>query len=52
VPFTREEIAQRLGTSRETVARYLHDLKRDRIIDINAHQIIVLNKTKLIDLVS
>ena len=52
VPFTREEIAQRLGTSRETVARYLHDLKRDRMIDINAQQIVILNKTKLNDLVT
>lgn len=52
VPFTREEIAQRLGTSRETIARYLHDLKRDRLIDIKSHQIIVLDKTKLEELVS
>lgn len=52
VPFTREEMAQRLGTSRETVARYLHDLKRDRLIDIKSHQIIVLDKMKLEGLVS
>lgn len=51
VPFTREEIAQRLGTSRETVARYLHDLKRDRLIDIKSHQIIILNKTKLEEMI-
>lgn len=52
VPFTREEIAQRLGTSRETVARYLHDMKRDGFIDIKAHQIIILNKTRLNELVT
>ncbi len=28
ISFTREEIAQRIGSARETVARYLHDLKR------------------------
>ncbi len=47
LPFTREEIAQRIGTSRETVARYLSQLKKARLIDIKPHQIIVLNRVGL-----
>jgi CRP-like cAMP-binding protein len=51
VPFTREEIAQRIGSARETVARYLHELKRKKLIDIKPHQIIILNRSKLEELV-
>ena len=47
IPFTREEIAQRVGSARETVVRYLHELKRDRLIDIKSHQIIILDKEGL-----
>ena len=47
IPFTREEIAQRLGTARETVARHLYELKRGKLIDIKPHQIILLNKDAL-----
>ena len=47
IPFTREEIAQRLGTARETVARYLTQLKKAKLIDIKPHQITILNKEGL-----
>ena len=47
IPFTREEIAQRIGTARETVARYLYQLKRARLIDIKTHQIIIRDKEGL-----
>ena len=47
IPFTREEIAQRIGSARETVARYLHELKRSKLVDIKPHQIIVRNKEGL-----
>ena len=47
IPFTREEIASRLGTSRETVARNLSQLKREGLIDINPHQIIIRDETGL-----
>ena len=47
IPFTREEIAQRLGTARETVARYLYQLKRAKLIDIKPHQITIRNKADL-----
>jgi len=47
IDFTREEIAQRIGSARETVARYLHQLKRSKLIEINPHDIIILNKDGL-----
>ena len=47
LPFTREEIAQRIGTARETVARYLYQLKRSKLIDIKPHQIIIRNQEGL-----
>lgn len=52
IGFTREEIAQRLGTSRETVARYLYQLKRARLIDIRPHEIRLINKAGLAKLLS
>ena len=47
IPFTREEIAQRLGAARETVARHLYQLKRAKLIDIKPHQILILDKPGL-----
>lgn len=47
IPFTREEIAQRIGAVRETVARHLHDLKRKKLIEIKPYQIIIRNKEGL-----
>lgn len=52
IPFTREEIAQRIGTARETVARHLHQLKRAKLIEIKPHQITILNKDGLQKLLS
>lgn len=47
IPFTREEIAQRLGAARETVARHLHQLKRSNLIEIKPYEIIIRNKEGL-----
>lgn len=47
VPYTREEIAQRLGTTRETIARYLSDLKKNKLIEIKPYQVEILNKAEL-----
>ena len=47
IPFTREEIAQRIGAARETVARHLHQLKHSKLIDIKPYQIIIRNKEGL-----
>jgi CRP/FNR family transcriptional regulator len=47
IPFTREEIAQRLGAARETVVRQLHQLKRSKLINIKPGQIIIRNQEGL-----
>lgn len=47
IPFTREELAQRLGVARETVARQLHDLKRKTLIELKPHQILIRDKEGL-----
>ena len=47
ISFTREELAQRLGTARETIARHLYQLKRARLIDIAVHEIVICNKAGL-----
>ncbi len=47
IPFTRQEIAQRIGAARETVARHLYRLKRAKLIDIKPHQIIIVKKEAL-----
>lgn len=47
VPFTREEIAQRLGATRETVARHLSELKQAELIEIKPKQVILKNRTGL-----
>ncbi len=47
IPFTREEIAQRVGAARETIARNLYQLKRSKLIDIKPHQIVIRNKEGL-----
>lgn len=47
VSFGREELAQRIGAARETVARQLHDLKRKKFIDIQPKQILIRDKAGL-----
>ena len=45
--FTREELAQRIGATRETVARQLYQLKRKKLIDIRPRQIVICDKVGL-----
>lgn len=47
ISYTREEIAQRLGTSRETIARYLTQLKDAHLIEMKPYQIIIKDKAGL-----
>ena len=47
IPFTREELAQRIGVVRETAARQLYELKRRKLIDIKPHQIVIQNREGL-----
>ena len=47
IPFTREELAQRIGVAGETAARQLYQLKRKKLIDIKPHQILIRDKEGL-----
>ncbi len=50
--LTHEEIAQMIGTTRETVTRLLSDLKRRKVIDVKGSTVLVLQKTDLEQMVS
>lgn len=50
--FTRDELAQRLGTARETVARQLHQLKDKGLIDIKPKEILIKDHKGLEKLLS
>ena len=52
LPLTREEIAQRIGTARETVARYLSQLQRAKLIGIESRRIVILDEPGLKKLIS
>jgi len=52
VLLTHEEIAQMIGTTRETVTRLLSDLKRKKIIDVKGSTVMVLQKNNLERMVS
>jgi len=47
LPLTREEIAQRIGTARETVARNLSQLKAAKLIELQPKKIIIRNSSDL-----
>lgn len=47
VPFTREELAHRIGVVRETAARQLNELKRKKLIDLEPSRIVILDKEGL-----
>jgi CRP/FNR family transcriptional regulator, cyclic AMP receptor protein len=52
VLLTHEEIAQMIGTTRETVTRLLSDFKRKKIIDVKGSSMFVMNKPQLEHMVS
>jgi len=52
VLLTHEEIAQMIGTTRETVTRLLSDFKRKGIIEVKGSTIVILRKPELESLVS
>ena len=52
VLLTHEEIAQMIGTTRETVTRLLSDFKRKKIIDVKGSSLFVMNKPQLEHMVS
>lgn len=52
VLLTHEEIAQMIGTTRETVTRLLSDFKKKKILDVKGSSMFVLSKPHLENLVS
>ena len=52
VLLTHEEIAQMIGTTRETVTRLLSDFKKKKIIDVKGSSLFVLSRPQLEHLVS
>ena len=52
VLLTHEEIAQMIGTTRETVTRVLSDFKRKKIIDVKGSTVFVPRPQGLMDLVT
>jgi len=45
--MTHEEMAQRIGSSRETVTRLLSDLKRKRLIRLEGETLVIRDRTRL-----
>ncbi|HUP61936.1 MAG TPA: Crp/Fnr family transcriptional regulator [Thermoanaerobaculia bacterium] len=52
VLLTHEEIAQMIGTTRETVTRLLSDFKKKKMIDVKGSSLFVLSRPQLEHLVS
>ena len=52
VVLTHEEIAQMLGTTRETITRLLSDLKKKKIIDVKGSTVLVTDIAKLENMVT
>jgi CRP/FNR family transcriptional regulator, cyclic AMP receptor protein len=52
VLLTHEEIAQMIGTTRETVTRLLSDFKRKKIIDVKGSSLFITSKPQLENMVS
>lgn len=52
VLLTHEEIAQMIGTTRETVTRLLSDFKKKKIVDVKGSSLFVISKPQLEHLVS
>ncbi len=47
VVINRTEMAQRIGSSRETVTRLLSDLKRKQLIRLDGATLVIKNRTAL-----
>jgi CRP/FNR family transcriptional regulator len=47
VDMTRQDLANLIGTTRETVSRVLSSMKKDKVIDFSDQQIIILDAKRL-----
>jgi CRP/FNR family transcriptional regulator len=52
VLLTHEEIAQMIGTTRETVTRLLSDFKRKKMLEVKGSTVLILNQERMRDMVS
>jgi CRP/FNR family cyclic AMP-dependent transcriptional regulator len=52
VLLTHEEIAQMIGTTRETVTRLLSDFKRKKMVEVKGSTLLVMNPTQMREMVS
>ena len=52
VLLTHEEIAQMIGTTRETVTRLLSDFKRRKLISVKGSNLFVLAREQMREMVS
>ena len=52
VLLTHEEIAQMIGTTRETVTRLLSDFKRKKLINVKGSNFFVVGKEQMLSMVS
>jgi len=47
IPLGRQELANMIGTSRETVTRILSDFKKSKVIELDKQEIIITNEKKM-----
>jgi CRP/FNR family transcriptional regulator len=47
VDMTRQDLANLVGTTRETVSRVLSSMKKDKVLDFSDQQIIILDVKRL-----
>ena len=46
-PVTHEEMAQRIGASRETVTRLISELRKKQLIRLEGSTMVITNRTAL-----
>ena len=51
VPLTHEEIAEMIGTTRETVSRLFSDFKKKQLLQVKGSTLLLRNKSALEKLV-
>jgi CRP/FNR family transcriptional regulator len=49
--YTQEEIAEMIGTSRETVSRLLKDFRERKLISVNGSEVVIHSREKLEDII-
>jgi CRP/FNR family transcriptional regulator len=50
--LTHEEIAETIGSSRETVTRLFADFKRRGLVEVHGATLVITDKTRLLELLA